>query len=550
MSKIKEENDSLAKTKKSEPAENVEEWIKKNGYDVWSEPSGVKGFLPEQEKQMLGTTEEIIEELKSHAPFPMYMLERLDAKVDELEEKLHVYSNQIITEDTTSGRHKNNLFHSPDKIMKKAAESDAIKAHRGKLRDKNSELRSLILGSKTRSVEATRYAGYNRHELNELPHGLEAPQILNRVTKAQNFNTGFEKFWKKLFLSEASIAVMLDMFWWFFIDKFETNRKTQDKKKLFNRIADSFVALYISVNPEIKDKFFAVYCDCLAQCLFAAYLDAFTDSHKVFDDNFKQDLASCVSDWVSGVKAPPFAWKHWDIKKLRPKGLTREKEEDKMKVVLIKDGKINHDANFSIEVEPEEKPAVDTGVSRELTMMSMKSRIPPIGATTMPSARLSNAIPFKESHETGPGPGFERVLFNIGGRSPLVAHYLYMKGLTTNENHGRNVRRTEISKPQPPAPTYRDVIRNTRKMKKALNSEYQRISESASKDIAQIERNQAEQVREIENLKQQIIHHNIDMKILSERILDLRERQITSTTRKAKSNQVDRTSDDSFDEEW
>ena len=46
----------------------------------------------------------------------------------------------------------------------------------------------------------------------------------------------------------------------------------------------------------------------------------------------------------------------------------------------------------------------------------------------------------------GPGPDFERVLFNISGRSPLIAHYLYMKDLAGNEHTGRNVRRTEVEK--------------------------------------------------------------------------------------------------------
>ena len=32
------------------------------------------------------------------------------------------------------------------------------------------------------------FPGFNKKELTDLPHGLEAPQILNRVTKAQDFN--------------------------------------------------------------------------------------------------------------------------------------------------------------------------------------------------------------------------------------------------------------------------------------------------------------------------------------------------------------------------
>lgn len=38
-----------------------------------------------------------------------------------------------------------------------------------------------------------------------------------------NFQPGFRKFWKKLFLSEASVAVMQDTFWWFFLNRFDVS---------------------------------------------------------------------------------------------------------------------------------------------------------------------------------------------------------------------------------------------------------------------------------------------------------------------------------------
>ena len=45
------------------------------------------------------------------------------------------------------------------------------------------------------------------------------------------------------------------IFWCFYLFQ----RGQQDvKDKLFNRIADSFVALFTSINPEVKDKFFQV----------------------------------------------------------------------------------------------------------------------------------------------------------------------------------------------------------------------------------------------------------------------------------------------------
>ncbi|XP_072037966.1 protein FAM227A-like [Amphiura filiformis] len=501
----------------------------------------------DQERNLLGTQEEIADALREHAPMPMYMLEDLEDKLFLLQRRLDVYASEIVVEHDKSHRLENNLFHSPSegplfiykKVMEKATQSNAVKAHRRQRKDKNKELRTLILGSKARSVETMTFPGFNKKELTDLPHGLEAPQILNRVTKAQDFNSGFSKFWKKLFLSEASVAVMQDTFWWLFVVLYEPKRK-DDEHRLFNRIADSFVALFMSVNPSIKDKFFTEYSDCLAQALFAAYWEAFTDSHHKFDDDFKQQIASLCSEWIAGVKAPPKAWSHWDTKKLQPRSMSKEKETDKKKVVLMKEGKVNKDADFSISIYPPVEDdvqlpegALASSMAREATTMTTKSlrfmptttTIPPAGGATprMPTAPSQPAQ--IESHQIGPGPEFERVLFNIQGRSPLVAHYLHMKGLATNDRWGRTVRRTEVSKLQEPAPTYREVIKETQKLSKDLNSEYKKISEELAKEMQAIEKQKLSQSREIEKIKHQIMHHNVDMKILSEKILDMRGRE-------------------------
>ena len=51
---------------------------------------------------------------------------------------------------------------------------------------------------------------------------------------------------------------------------------------------------------------------------------------------------------------------------------------------------------------------------------------------------------FSDSAPAGPGPDMERVLFNLSGRSPLVAHYLYMKNLRQKETVGKLIKRTEV----------------------------------------------------------------------------------------------------------
>lgn len=60
-----------------------------------------------------------------------------------------------------------------------------------------------------------------------------------------------------------------------------------------------------------------MYADCLAQTIFAAYWEAFVDSHKQFDGRFKQDIVSLCSEWVAGeydsligLNSPRTSFKH------------------------------------------------------------------------------------------------------------------------------------------------------------------------------------------------------------------------------------------------
>ncbi|KAI0235890.1 hypothetical protein LSAT2_013567 [Lamellibrachia satsuma] len=118
--------------------------------------------------------------------------------------------------------------------------------------------RDSITEQRAKLVEHCPFPGYVDGELIGLPGQLEAPQIMHRVTKAQDFTAGFKKFWKKVFQSEASITLMQDTFWWIYIQRFASSKYINDRNKLFDRISDSFVALFLSINREIKDKIFEV----------------------------------------------------------------------------------------------------------------------------------------------------------------------------------------------------------------------------------------------------------------------------------------------------
>ena len=71
---------------------------------------------------------------------------------------------------------------------------------------------------------------------------------------------------------------------------------------------------------------------------------------------------------------------------------------------------------------------------------------------------LKQVVLLLQSHEIGPGPEYERVHFNLLGRSPLVSHFLKMKDLISHDqDQAKRVRRTQVAKLQYPPPFTTDV---------------------------------------------------------------------------------------------
>ncbi|KAH3828250.1 hypothetical protein DPMN_130203 [Dreissena polymorpha] len=396
-----------------------------------------------------------------------------------------------------------------------------------------------LMETRKKSLEYCQFPGFQHGELCELPGQLESPPILHRVTKAQDFNPGFKKFWKKLFLSEASVAMMQDTFWWFFLDKFDTS-KPIDKNLLYDRIADSYVALFTSINEDVKDKFLMEYPDCLAQAVFSAYWEAFPESRAKFSDQMRQDLINTICEWTTGVKPVPGTFKGWSLRRLQSKpskGL--EKEQSRTAEQMMQAAALNKELNYSLDVDSftkmVDKMGTDqvsygvtpVGMAQDLTRLTNTSSQVP---TTVSQSRLATAGTSRrkpvESHQIGPGPTYERVKFNIQGRSPLISHYLHLRKLRDMHQPGKKVRRTEIVKLPSPGPTYRQLIQNTLAMTKALSKEYQRICEQTDQEILELEKKQIAANREFNALTKELLFtkNPADLRILSDKIIGLRDK--------------------------
>lgn len=534
-----------------------EDFLKIAKLEYW--PTPVRAEKPTDMKKkrlMIGSTKDIVDSLKKATPIHGKLLKDLEEKLQGFEKQLWDVADLIIesplklekSERESLPRSVNRAF------LTDLTDFDSVKARPS---NKIHRKRESLTEQRAKCVEHCPFPGFVDGELTGLPGQLEAPQIMHRVTKAQDFTAGFKKFWKKVFQSEASITMMHDTFWWIYIKRFGGSKYLGDRNKLFDRISDSFVALFMSINREVKDKIFEVFVDCMAQAVFAAFYQAFPESEKQFQDDFKQYVVSTIATWVGGFSPPPGTWKKWNLSRLESKVHTKTTEDGPTHASKAQPTK--SDGVFSLDIDDVTRTIANLGqpehrmartadnMVRETTKASgIASSLPVEGVATapLPLSRLAQCgTPRKipaESHVVGPGPDYCQRLFHIHGRSPLVDHYIEMLHLKQERRIDRKVTRTEAeSQPNPDDPTYKQLIKTTMARQTILSKEYQRVCDNTFDEIARIRRETQKSNYRMEALKRQIMHtKGVDeFKVISDKIRSEKEQgHRTSTPRNTNFN--------------
>nr|XP_044620851.1 protein FAM227B isoform X2 [Equus asinus] len=352
-----------------------------------------------------------------------------------------------------------------NRVLSKTSSHEKLERYKAFLR-KYQKKKKIMLSAEMetkKNIEGCNFSGFKTNELTQLPRHLDAERIYLYILKAHNFDEKVFKIWKTYFLSEASIALLHDCFWWWFLHKFKPNRENQDS--LFDRISESYVTLFMSIPLSRKDAFFQVYPDCLAQAIYAAFQEAFPESSNLFNDEFKQDLGNNIFLWLSGLKPHKGFWTHWKLNELATTTIhgTKKIPSDAVKDCIARSQeRITASIDFNM-AEILKNP-------RAYTLLTSKE-VPRLSSLTT------------KSHYSSSGPEFNRVLFNFGGQSPLILYYLKMHELNGISKIPRQtkIKFTEILREPPPAPTYRDIIKEAKrqfaKNQKDLRMEKHRISE-------------------------------------------------------------------------
>nr|XP_015198399.1 PREDICTED: protein FAM227B isoform X2 [Lepisosteus oculatus] len=479
-----------------EPARNFQDFIRFQQLVDWPIMLEEKFNLTEQ-LSGYHSANEIAECLQKEAPFHKGIITELEQRVEELSCLLETHASKMLYSETPTEKTDVQPSDISPQIL------GLLKKARQKLRRKSAGVSPRIM-----NIKDCKYPGFTQNKYNDLPGQLDVLLLMDYISEAQNFNSGFLKVWKPFFLTDSSVAVLKDTFWWFYVHAFKPN--PEDENKLFDRISENFVVLLMTVQPEVKDKLFKVYADCLAQAVYSAFHGAFPESHGHFDEDFKTELTDLISHWISGVKPVLYSWKKWNLNGLS-EVLNGAGEVGKEPKILSVTSGTQCQMAFNLEELIKNKRKIS--VVQTVPFAAKRES----GATTDVKTGVF-ARKWRESHSIGPNPESEHVPFMPGGQSPLVARYLQLHGIPHTVG-GQHVKRTEIRKLPPLTPTYQDIIGETQRFRNKLQKDYIQLCEETEKDIAEIHQEERLHTLQINRMKRAIMCNATEIKIKSEMLI-------------------------------
>ncbi|NP_083731.2 protein FAM227B [Mus musculus] len=438
-----------------DPPRSFDEFLKSQNWDYW--PRDVHF----RDSDIWEDTLKKLEEAISYTSIYSYLwtnVPRLYDIVDSLESKLKESSHLL-------QHHASRLFESDKMISKKRSYTNLerykafVKEH---YRPKKIALSDRMETEK--NIEGCTFL-FNQNEVTQLPRHLDAKQIYLYVLKTHNFEEKVFKVWKTHVLSDCSIALLHDSFWWWFLHKFKPDKRDEDF--LFDRIAESYVTLFIKIPLRRKDAFFKMYPDCLTQAVYTTFQESFPESCSLFNDKFKEDLGNTIFLWLSGLKPETGFWTHWKL-------------QDLCTTTIHGSRRVPVKLRRSVIPSQEHIPGI-----RDLKIEDILKNPRAYAMPKLMKESVASKAATKPSHYRSLGPEFHKVLFDFGGQSPLILYYLKMHelgGISVTHNP-KGTKFTKILREPSPAPTYCDIIRDAKRKFADNKKDFKRVKQRIKDDI-------------------------------------------------------------------
>jgi Protein of unknown function len=135
---------------------------------------------------------------------------------------------------------------------------------------------------------------------------------LNRVIDNVGRDQKPKKEWKKYFESAENTSIINNLFWYSLCKLMHPNKFFDIEEQLLDKIAASYVELFVSVELLYRDKFFQTYYDCLAQAVFYSFFFAYPQSRSfIVSEEFMSSLFSMMSEQITGMPVCNLGYEKW-----------------------------------------------------------------------------------------------------------------------------------------------------------------------------------------------------------------------------------------------
>ncbi|XP_033747543.1 protein FAM227B-like [Pecten maximus] len=362
--------------------------------EIFDENSDLKRDEIEKQKKFLEARQ------RARSPFFIGSIEKVNKKISKLDRKLQKYTQLVVesrASDVDDVDEHINSARGRDTYQRREKETREVNKFAGYFTMKQTFLpgrservkhiskvsmqpsKTTVVkkdSGKPKFVELHQYPGFDHTELTVLPDEILVEDMLKKAADAHvqlNVKPSYAPDFELWYYSELSKAVFLDMFWFLFLEKYQSSKNSQ--VKLFNRTAHNFVKLLLFVrNPLHRDVFFKDYPSLLSQAIYAAYCHSFPDSYKQFGEQFKEDLVALVYQWIAGIKPSPRIWMTWNFDKLEPPNIKlREEMANSQKKKKTASATLNFDFLDSIFSSNGSQYTSMTSLNQSVSKSSMQS---------------------------------------------------------------------------------------------------------------------------------------------------------------------------------
>ena len=146
-----------------------------------------------------------------------------------------------------------------------------------------------------------------------LPKSVHLYNLKSSVAQHMTFATDSDqRNFHDLFTESPQIDMLIkDMFWQIVCSYFQTGTQKEIEMKLYDRVAENYTALFLSLETKKQKRMLKYLPDSFAQVLFHAIHDAFPKSRRDMLDTFKKWIIELTYSWFTGFAPAVISWTDW-----------------------------------------------------------------------------------------------------------------------------------------------------------------------------------------------------------------------------------------------